>query len=214
MAFITREVKMNTLGDFLKQARQSQGWNLKEIETKTGISLRYLEFLEKNDFYKFPNLTYARGSLSQYAEFLGLDSSKIIKRFQEEFKEIYTSNKVSSSTLTPRKIFNPKFVLGLIITLLILFYLGFSIKRLLSIPQIEIISPPEDFQTQESTLMIEGRAELGIDVFINDQAVSQINNGYFKEKIELLPGLNIIEISAKKKYSRQRVIYRRVVLEE
>lgn len=205
---------MNTLGDFLKQARQSQGWNLKEIETKTGISVRYLEFLEKNDFYKFPNLTYARGSLSQYAEFLGLDSPKIIKRFQEEFKEIPISNKVISSTPVFRKFFNPKFVLGLIITLLILFYLGFSIKRVLFIPQIEIIKPPEDFQTKESTLIIEGRAELGIDIFINGQAISQVNNGYFQEKIELLPGLNIIEISAQKKYSRQRVIYRRVVLEE
>lgn len=214
MAFTTRKVSMNTLGDVLKQARQSRGWDLKRVERKTGISRNYLEFLEADDFYKLPSSTYIRGALKRYAEFLDLDSQEIIKRFRHEFEHILTPDNSKSSIPSPKKGFNIKFIFIPAIIVLILFYLGFSIKEAVSPPYIEIIQPLDDIITKESTLIIEGKTELGIDVFINNQAVSQIDNGHFKQTIELLPGVNVIEISGQKKYSKKQIIYRRVVLEE
>ncbi len=241
MSFTCHEIKNNTLGDILKQARLKLGLDVKDVEKKTNISVKYIEFLEANDFYKLPNSTYTRGSLCRYAEFLGLNSLEIVRQWKQDYDSFFLSSLGRSKRAkgfarlfrlfvaylfnygTGKKeraeegarrirILNPEIILISLVILLILFYLSFSIKRVLSSPQIEIISPLNDLVTKESALIIEGKTEPGVNVFINNQAVSQVE-GYFKERVELLPGLNIIEISGKKKYSKKETIYRRVVLE-
>lgn len=221
MSFSTKQIKSNTLGDLLSRTRYSRGWELKDVEKKTGISVNTLKILEANDFYKLSSPAHARGSLQRYSEFLNLDSTEIIKRFKQECIQSLSSS--SDSRLSRKQTRPHKLALGsrvskilvvAVVILLILFYLTVSIKRAVLTPQIEIIAPSEDLITKESGLIIKGKTGRGVDIFINNQAVGQINNGYFEQKIELLPGLNVVEISGKKKYSKKATVYRRVVLEE
>ncbi len=225
MAFTTRAIEAETLGIILQKARTSHGWELKDAERRIGIPVRYLEFLEADDFYKLPSPTYTRGFLERYAQFLQLNPEEIINRWKQESAEfleqkIWRKKRVKRLPLAGLKknrfllSFNIKTVLTTLILLVVFIYLGLGIKRILLPPQIEIFSPSEDLITRELSLIIKGRTEVGADVFINQEPVSEISQGYFQENLELLPGLNIIEISAKKKYSRERVIQRRVVVEE
>jgi hypothetical protein len=39
-------------------------------------------------------------------------------------------------------------------------------------------------------------------------------NGRFNENVALLPGVNVIEIQAKKKYSRENKVYRKIIVTE
>ena len=216
MSFTTYQIKANTVGDFLRRVRQSSGFSLKEIEKRIGVPVKYLEVIESNDFWKLPGSVYTRGFLERYAKFLNLNTQEIIKRWQSESggarplkkKENNRKNTIFSLNL------NLKVILIYLVAIFIVFYFGYSLKKILFQPKIEILFPPQNFITNELSLVIEGQTESGANVFINHEPVSEVDNGYFNQKIDLSSGVNIIEISAKKKYSRERVIERRVVVEE
>ena len=214
--FLSKSIPQNTIGSILREARQSHKWTLKDAEKKTGIAKKYLEYLEADDFYKLPGSTYTKGFLERYSEFLKLNPSKIIEKWRKEFSQ-------NSGTEIPnilgiknkaQSIFDIKIYLIGFFVLLIFLYIGFSIKRVLFTSDLEILNPPQDLLTTESSLIITGLVDLGADVFINDQPIEQVNEGKFEQEIKLLPGLNSIKISAKKKYSQEKIIFRQIILQE
>jgi len=214
--FLSKSIPQNTIGSILREARQSHKWTLKDAEKKTGIAKKYLEYLEADDFYKLPGSAYTKGFLERYAEFLKLNPSKIIEKWRKEFSQ-------SSRTEIPnilgiknraQSIFDIKIYLIGLVVLSIFLYIGFSIKRVLFTSDLEILNPPKDLLTTNSNLMIIGRVDLGADVFINDQHIEQVNEGNFEQEVKLSPGLNTIKISAKKKYSQEKIIFRQIILQE
>ena len=214
--FLSKSIPQNTIGSILREARQSHKWTLKDAEKKTGIAKKYLEYLEADDFYKLPGSTYTKGFLERYSEFLKLNPSKIIEKWRREFSQnsgaeipniLGIKNKAQS-------IFDIKIYLIGFFVLLIFLYIGFSIKRVLFTSDLEVLNPPHDLLTTESSLIITGLVDLGADVFINDQPIEQVNEGKFEQEIKLLPGLNSIKISAKKKYSQEKIIFRQIILQE
>ncbi len=214
--FLSKSIPQSTIGGILKEARQSHKWTLKDAEKKTGIAKKYLEYLEADDFYKLPGSTYTKGFLERYAEFLKLNPSKIIEKWRKEFSQSSNTEIPSILGIKNRSqgIFNIKTYFIGIVTLLIFLYVGFSIKRVLFTSDLEVLSPSQDLVTTESYLIIAGRADLGADVFINDQPIEQINDGNFEQEIKLLPGLNTIKVSAKKKHSQEKIIFRQIILQE
>lgn len=217
MSFTKREIKINTLGGLLKKARLSQGLDLREVAKEISIEVKYLESLEADDYYKLPSPTYARGFLKRYAEFLKLDFEKILAQWDEKHnhrERELKKPKSKTKEMFQLSQFKFKIILILIVFCLILFYLGFGIKNILFSPEIEIFYPAEDLVTNDSSLTIKGKADPRATIFINNQPVEQTEKGFFEQKIDLLPGLNQIEISAKKKYSKEKIIYRQIVLEE
>jgi len=214
--FLSKSIPQNTIGSILREARQSHKWTLRDAEKKTGIAKRYLEYLEADDFYKLPGSTYTKGFLERYAEFLKLNPSKIIEKWRKEFSQ--SSDKKIPNILgiknRPKSIFDIKvYIIGAVV-LLMFFYIGLSIKRVLFTSNLEILNPPQDLVTTESYLIIAGHVDLGADVFINDQLIEQINEGNFEQGIKLSPGLNTIKISAKKKHSQEKIIFRQIILQE
>ncbi len=214
--FLSKSIPQNTIGSILREARQVHKWTLKDAEKKTGIAKKYLEYLEADDFYKLPGSTYIKGFLERYAEFLKLNPSKIIEKWRKEFSQNSGTEipNILGIKNRPQSIFDIKtYFIGLVI-LLIFLYIGFSIKRVLFTSDLEILNPLQDLVTTESNLMITGRVDLGADVFINDQPIEQINDGNFEQEIKLSPGLNTIKVSAKKKYSKEKIIFRQIILQE
>jgi len=217
MSFTKREINLNTLGGLLKKARLSQELNLEEVAREISIEAKYLASLEADDYYKLPSPTYARGFLKRYAEFLKLDFEKILAQWDEKYNHQERELKKPKSKI--KKIFQLnqfkfKIILISVILCLILLYLGFGIKNILFRPEIKIFYPVEDMVTTNSSLTIKGETDIQATIFINNQPVEQTEEGLFEQKIDLLIGLNQIEISAKKKYSKERIIYRQIVLEK
>lgn len=217
MSFTKKEIKINSLGGLLKKARLSQEKDLKEIGKEISIEVKYLEFLEADDYYKLPSPTYTRGFLKHYAEFLKLDSEDLLVQWDKKYNHQKREFKKPKSKI--KKIFRLnqfkfKIILFLFFFCLILFYLGFGIRNVLFSPRIKIFYPAEDIVTTNSSLIIKGKVNPRATVFINKQSVEQTEEGFFEQKIDLLMGLNQIEISAKKRYSKEKFIYRQIVLEE
>lgn len=76
---------METIGELLKNQRVSRGLTLAEVHESTKIATQTLASLEENRFDAFPNRVYARAFLRDYANFLKLDSSDLLRRYEEEW---------------------------------------------------------------------------------------------------------------------------------
>ncbi len=70
-------------GELLRHARAYKGVTLREAERATRISRHYLLALEREEFDDLPALTYARGIVRRYAEYLGLDPVAVLAKFED-----------------------------------------------------------------------------------------------------------------------------------
>ncbi|SDX15012.1 protein of unknown function [Marininema mesophilum] len=74
------------IGHRLRQARESEGMGLLEVEQKTGIPQTHLMAMEAGDFSKFSSPYYARVSLRTYAIVMGLDSRSILNLYRQSYR--------------------------------------------------------------------------------------------------------------------------------
>ncbi|KIM00275.1 Outer membrane protein assembly factor YaeT precursor [Paramagnetospirillum magnetotacticum MS-1] len=72
------------VGATLRSARDGMGKTLPECAKLLRIRQIYLEALEEGRHRDLPGGTYAAGFLRSYAEYLGLDSEEMVRRFREE----------------------------------------------------------------------------------------------------------------------------------
>jgi len=76
---------MNTLGNWLRTAREAKGLSLRDAEAVTRIRARYLQALEIGDYAAMPaGEAQVRGFLRRYASFLGLSPEEAITRYEHE----------------------------------------------------------------------------------------------------------------------------------
>lgn len=74
---------MGTLGQYLREAREAMGIDLREAAQQTRISINYLKALEEEDFSKLPGEVFVRGFLKSYGRFLRLEESEVVKRYAD-----------------------------------------------------------------------------------------------------------------------------------
>ncbi len=70
---------MQTIGDRLRQARERLGLTLEEAERTTRIRSQHLAALEQDNFDHLPSQVQVRGFLRNYADYLGLDSERLLR---------------------------------------------------------------------------------------------------------------------------------------
>ncbi len=75
------------VGTLLRETRERQGRDVAGVATSLRIRQPYLQAIEDGRFEDLPGATYAVGFVRGYAEFLGLDSSEIVRRFKQENAE-------------------------------------------------------------------------------------------------------------------------------
>ncbi len=75
-------IMIDELGHILREARETKGLTLREVQEKTRISSRFLEALEMGDYDRLPTPTHVRGFLRNYARFLGLDPNPLLERYE------------------------------------------------------------------------------------------------------------------------------------
>ena len=73
---------MESIGEKLRQTRESKGYTLEQIARDTHIAKRFLEALEVEDFTVFPGEPYLIGFMRTYAEYLGLASQEIVNLYK------------------------------------------------------------------------------------------------------------------------------------
>ena len=209
--FTFRKIRtVQTLGEKLKRARKRKSVDLIEAELETKVRAKYLEALENEDFDLLPNDIYVKGFLTTYAQYLNLDSDKILNLYQQQKSkgEVEESETFTIGKVDRRKalVVTPKLViicLGVIFCLSACVYIAFQVISFASVPKLVISSPSEDMVVEEEMVKVSGVTDVGVDILVNSETVSVNLSGNFEQEVKLQNGLNTIAISAKNKAKKE-----------
>jgi cytoskeletal protein RodZ len=78
---------MTDFGGRLRQAREARGVSLREIASRTKISVAALEALERNDISKLPGGIFSRSIVKSYAAEVGLDGDRTVQEFLDRLED-------------------------------------------------------------------------------------------------------------------------------
>lgn len=221
--FVSNKIFLDseTISEQLKKAREEKRFKLADVAKRLNIKYEYLEALENHEFWKLPKGVYGKNFLREYAIFLKLNYREILEVFEKEVA-VKTQEKEQHlfSTQIVKKLYFlalPKIFRNIIIAFIVLIcfaYLGFRINKIVSPPFLTVNSPEENLIIEEKTVEVSGVAEIEAQLFINGEIVLSDARGIFYKKVDLKNGVNIIIITAKKKYGRANTIQRQVLVKE
>lgn len=200
---------MKTVGQMLKEARQTKFYSLEEVEKATKIRKELLEALENDNWSKLPPPTFVQGFIKNYGKFLGLSEEKLLAIFRREFSDKKNPPKILqawSNPLDTRKFhLTPTRVLsGVILSLVavFLFYLWFEYRFLVGAPFLEVITPSDQQNVTTAVVRVAGKTDPESKVHINNQEVTVDFSGNFSQEIKLSDSANTITISSTSKYGK------------
>jgi cytoskeletal protein RodZ len=217
--------KTLSLGEELTLARARKGLKLDRIAHRLNIKAEYLQALETENYHLLPQGLYIKSFLKKYSNYLGLNTKKILETFDQEHynRALPVGNTFGKSNIFEKKIVKknkliifPKVARNLviiIIALACLLYLAFYLKKIFTPPKLEIYSPVENVISSSSSVIVAGKTEKESQIQINGQDILIDNSGNFSQEVNLKKGLNSIIIETKKKYSREMIITRQILVE-
>ena len=77
---------VDRLGFKLKKARENMGYSLEDIQNITKLRAKYIKAIESNDFSVFSGDVYAKGSIRNYADIVGLDYKELWEEYELYYK--------------------------------------------------------------------------------------------------------------------------------
>ena len=212
---------MKTVGKMLRDSRVARGYTVGDIEQGTKIRVKFLEAIEADDFTKLPSLSYAKGFVKNYSDFLGLDSGRTLAFFRRQ------TNETPKSSLLPKgmegslnrslwQLTPGRFVALIIIGLVSLFllYLGFQYRALQQPPALVIDSPANHAVVGDSRLEILGKTNPDATVTINGVSVLVRGDGRFFDQVALDPGVNKFTVVATSRLGKSTTVVRDIGLKQ
>lgn len=196
---------MITAGEVLKNKRESLGKNLNTVSAETRIQKRFLEYIESDQYQKFDSEVFASGFIKIYSKYLGLDVEKVLAVYRRS--NLNNVKKVTESI--PKNNKRKKFKLNvtpqlIAIVALILFltgvigYIGYQIYKFQTPPQLSVIEPTDELETDSEKITVKGSTDTGSSVSINGLPTQIDSVGYFEKEITLTQGVNSITVISKK----------------
>jgi cytoskeletal protein RodZ len=218
--FEKKAVNDGSIGDLLREKRLASGLSLAALEKATGVSAKYVEAIEQNAFAKLPDYVYAKNFVRALAKHYGLDPEPLAKELGREMAAAggrtisldRPANFIDGRRLaiTPNLL---KTGAMAFVFLAIAGYFALSVYRILQPPMITVYSPLDSQVFQTSQITLEGKTEPEAELTINREAVLPDADGSFHDTLQLPEGVSILRIAAKKKHSKEREIYLKVVVE-
>ncbi len=220
---INEEENEENLGKLLREARGKKGLSIETASNLTGINVKYLIAFEENDFGKLPEGIYADKFLKTYADFLSLGKKNILlfpiiktsshnkELRQLRFEQESRWKKIKRFILSPLFIKNTLLFIITIFGISYLYSIGYAITKP---PKLDIFEPNNDIVINNYQIKIKGETEKEAKIFINNREIFCSQNGDFSETLDLKKGVNIVKISAQKKYGKDSVVYRKILVEE
>lgn len=207
---------MKKVGDILKSRRIDKNLSLEDVENKTKIRKKFLTAIEKGQYDEFSSVTYIRGFIKNYSEFLGLPDSEILALFRRE----YEGNKEYS--LLPKPIdkhtqkplffrITPQLMsifVSLVILLIIFGYLFNSYLDVAGTPELVVTQPKQGEIVTTDEIIVVGKTHPDAKVTINNQEIIISENGEFTQKVIVGKNATSIKIVAENKQGKKAVVER------
>jgi len=117
------------IGILLRSARLETRMPIEQAAQALHIRVRYLEALEEGRLDAIPGLTYTKGYLYSYANFLDLDSQEILRRFEAVEVAMGKRAIYFPQVLNREKTPNSKIIWGSLIALLLIYLLWWAVVK-------------------------------------------------------------------------------------
>jgi cytoskeletal protein RodZ len=211
MFFEKKKIKIETLGEYLKEVREDLNLLPKTVAEKTGISLKFLLGLEAGDFKVLPADVYVSGFLKQLGQFYSIEPQILIKQYRKENSILDQLEKQSSPAKIWTRLFFKKVVItpkifslavGLIFVVITISYLIWQVASINKTPSLEIFKPQNYEVIKGSFVLVKGKTDPGIIVTVNEQNVFVDKEGNFTFPLSIAPGTKNLEFTAKNKFDK------------
>lgn len=107
---------MDEFGHILREARETKGLTIKDVQQKIRINVAYIEALEQGEYDTLPSPVHARGFLRNYARHLGLDPQPLLEQYERQLggnapptAVLDSSEKTRPTTIIPSRQDQPFF---------------------------------------------------------------------------------------------------------
>lgn len=211
---------MKTVGFILHEARIAKKISLEQAEVATKIRAKFLEGIEKDEYSTLPSISYAKGFVKNYAEYLGLDAATVLAFFRRQTTDVPRASLLpqkepvalnrSLLQLTPGRFL--AIVLGSLV-LIFLGYLGLQYGKISVPASLSITSPANQFVTHERRIDVLGNTDPDSTVTVNGVSVLVRGDGKFFDQVSLDPGVNKITVVATSRFGKTTTIVREVGLQ-
>lgn len=198
---------MKTIGEILREGRESAGLTIKDIATSTKIEPKYIKALEKDDFASLPPETFTKGFIRNYAIVLGKSPNDLVAIYRRDFAK-NTRPKVWAPAVTHAHVASPlptlrpqyfAIALGLIA---FVGYLAFQYRAVI-IPPPLTLEQPKVQAVVTSPVDIQGKTTPDSVVTIDkDTIVRPDQSGSFTFQLNLSPGDHKLQIDATNRFGR------------
>jgi hypothetical protein len=199
---------------FFNEKVRARGLTLKKLAEVSGIPLRHLEHLSEGYYEKLPGAPYLQGYLRALGRVLDFDAEP----WQMYFRELDLVKTSGASDRLPGNRFAfrgfPKYSLFALIGVLILIYFGLRFSQIFGKPVLSVEFPPSDqTRVEQQVISVRGKVENTDQLSVNAEPVLFGADGVWVKEISLQPGLNSIEVTARKFLGRETQVNREVIYE-
>lgn len=223
-SFLRKKItNIQTLGEKLIKHRQSKGLSQEKAAKLININVLYIKNFEKNNYKALPADVYATNILKRYSKLLDLNPTTVVELFdsekklyfktqkQKQIKEVRWWHKIANFFLNPKFL---KYLVFIIVLLAVLYYIGSGINKIVSPPMLIVETPVDNLITSDHQITIKGITEKEVALSVNNRPILSDKDGRFSITLDLQRNLNIIKISAKKKHSKEQIVYRKIIVED
>lgn len=178
---------MITIGQILKEARTKKKLSFANLEQKTKIKKEFIEFIENNSWDNLPEYSTVSGFVKNLSFALGVsvEHANAILRRDYPPRKLNINPKPDIET---KFFWSPKFAFSagiLLLTLLVLGYLGYEYFKFIRPPELEIYKPKNNEIILESTVKIIGKTTTDVILSVNNQPIIVDQEGNFTSEIQI-----------------------------
>jgi cytoskeletal protein RodZ len=208
--FEKKKIKIETLGEYLLEVRESLKLSLREVSKKTQIKFQYLQGFETGDFGVLPPKVYALGFLRKLGVLYKIDSEILIGQFEKELKIMekikaekekrdFLKNKIGKVAITPKLL---SLVLGFVFFIISVVYIIWQVVAINQTPSLEVFEPKDQQAIADSSVVVSGKTAPNMKVSVNSENVYVDKDGNFKTTVGISSGPKELVITSKNKFDK------------
>lgn len=207
------------VGEILRTIREEKRQTLAQVSAAIHVREDNLHRLEEGYYQDLPADVYVKGFLRSYAEYLGLNVSKILRMYSKERGiQQHLERKTDDPANQPKVFRSPLLIPRLIKTAVVVavvlaavFYLVWQFRNFSRNPSLAIEEPANDITVHQEEITFSGTADQESILMINGQEVFVNGDGFFQEQIYLQSGLNAITVVARDRQGRESSLTRKIL---
>ncbi len=209
---------MKTVGQLLKETRESHHLTLTQVAHRTKIREDFLEAVEQDNFAILPKGPFIKGFLRAYALDLNLEPQYILAVYRRDFGKQNPMSHIPEGLLNPvRKhrwfVVSPRLAAVLFIIFVVGSFITFEWISFNQPPSLVVAEPNENTRLH-SPVTVRGKTITDAVVTINGVPIALNQDGVFRTQLEFSPGNYSIVIEAKNRQGKTRVVQREVTVIE